>query len=442
MKYRKILVSIVVAAAVMQLMGIAEAGSGPTVAYGYVYKSNGDMATTSDASPADVGVTLVILNEDGQEEGRYQDTLKMDNATGYLLYSVTVQSGDWESGWTYYVEIDGSKWGDVEYKAEDYETPGVFEWSFNPGSSRHDVKTLSMIPENFKPLFALIFIIILFITGILLLAVLTRQKIDVVLIHKSRTKDKKGKTLWKYTCGYGEPDELIEIGDVRSEQNYPLDSVLKVSTNKIVRTYDGKYVLYKPKFVDMEKIPEELLPTEPSSRKSIEEKWFLGGCVQTLEGQNVQSAVRRYKTTLFSALAMPFILAEMIIGALSMEIEILTIPPWLGIGLYINVALLIVGILLQALYRRRTVKEEKKKKKATVPSPEAAVPPPELEEIEPSPPTVPPEPSEPEVLEAPETLEAPAEAPAETPSPISCPSCGEKISSEYIICPFCGAELK
>jgi len=440
------LVSIVVALAVMQMIGFAEAGSGPTTAYGYVYKSNGDMATTSDANPADVSVTLVILNEDGQEEGRYQDTLKVDNATGNLLYSITVQSGDWESGWTYYIEIDGSRWGDVEYKAEDYETTGVFEWSFNPGSSRHDVKTLSMIPENFKPLFALIFIIILFITGILLLAVLTRQKVDVVLMQKSRTKDKKGNEVWNYACGYGRPYELIEIGDVLSEHNYPIDAVLKVSTNKIVRTHDGKYVLYKPKFVDMGKIPEERLPKEPSSRKSIEEKWFLGGCVQTFEGQSIQSAVRRYKTYLFSALAMPFILAEMIIGTLSMEIEILAIPPWLGFGLYINIALLITGIILQALHRRRTVKE-KKKKKAPVPSPETAVAQPEPEEIEPSPPTAPPEPlepepPEPEVLETPEAPEVPMEAPAEMPSPISCPSCGEKISSEYVICPFCGAELK
>lgn len=59
-------------------MGLASADfipDGPVVGQGYVYKSDGTPATTADADPSTVTVTLVVLDSEYKEHGRYTETL-------------------------------------------------------------------------------------------------------------------------------------------------------------------------------------------------------------------------------------------------------------------------------------------------------------------------------------------------------------------------------
>jgi hypothetical protein len=434
------------------MMGFAmadEVPGGPATVIGSVFKSNGNPATTADADPATIGITLVILDQHGLEQGKYTDKLAAD-AEGNLIYSITIQQADYRSGWTYYLEVDGTEWGDVDYKAEDNQASGVFEWSLSEGTIPHDIRTLSEIPQNFKPIIAIVFIIILFLLGILFIGILNRQKTDVMILSKTKTTDKKGNVAWEYVCVYGDPEDPTEIGEVVSNMDYQPNSFVTVSSNKIARTFDGEYVWYKPKLVDMSKVPDQMRPLAPITKKSMEKKWFAGGCIGTVEGQSVSSAVRRYKTFVFSTLVMPFILAEIIIGALSVEVSALAIPPWLGAGFIINILLLLVAIILLIVYMLRTIGKEKKKVQPTK-AEDLYVLSPKMEEGEPLvEESAKPEegvPQEPPVDETPETLETEeipetAKPPEPGPQFMSCPNCGKPVASDYMICPHCSTKLK
>jgi hypothetical protein len=440
-KRKYIIVLAISALAVTGMMGLASADfipDGPAIVHGFVYKSDGTHATTADADPSTVTVTLVVLDSDYREHGRYTETLE-EGANGYLIYSITIQPADYRSAWPYYLEIDGTKWGDVNYKTQDPQRPGEFEWSLAEGVIERDVQTLSEIPQNFKPIIAIVFIIIMFLTGILMIGVVNRQKVDVVIMNKKRVTDKKGNIVWDYNCVYGDLDEPVEMGVVSSQYDFGTNSVVRASANKIIRTHEGKYTWFKPRIVDMAKLSKDQKPTGPSSKKSVENKWFKGGCISTVEGQTVESAVRRYKTFIFSSMVMPFILAEIIIGALSVEVDALAIPPWLGAGLIINIVILLVAILLQTAYCARSIGTEKKEGPA--PSKEVIMVTPKETKEEP------PEAidAEPEEVMAPEE-EAPQEPaaaePAEEAAPTLCPNCGEEVLPEYMLCPHCRAKLK
>jgi flagellar basal body-associated protein FliL len=441
-KRKYIVVLAISALAVTGMMGLASADfipDGPAIVHGFVYKSDGTHATTADANPSTVTVTLVVLDSDYREHGRYTETLE-EGANGYLIYSITIQPADYRSAWPYYLEIDGTKWGDVNYKTQDPQRPGEFEWSLAEGVVERDVQTLSEIPQNFKPIIAIVFIIIIFLLGILMIGVVNRQKVDVVIMNKRRVTDKKGNIVWDYTCVYGDMEEPVEMGAVSSQFDFGPNSIVRVSANKIIRTYQGKYTWFRPKVVDMAKIPQDQKPTEPSTKKSIENKWFKGGCISTVEGQMVESAVRRYKTFVFSSMVMPFILAEIIIGALSVEVEALAIPPWLGAGLIINIVILLVAIILQTVYCVRSIGKEKEKE--PTPSKEVIMVTPKETKEEPPEETK----TEPEEVITPEEETKPsepaAEEPAEEAAPILCPNCGEEVLPDYMLCPHCKAKLK
>jgi hypothetical protein len=230
------------------------------------------------------------------------------------------------------------------------------------------------------------------------------------------------------------------MGTVNSQYDFGANSVVRLSANKIIRTHEGKYIWFRAKVVDMARLPQDRKPTGPSTKKSVEDKWFKGGCISTVEGQTVESAVRRYKTFIFSSMVTPFILAEIIIGALSVEVDALAIPPWLGAGLIINIVILLVAIILQTVYCVRSIGTEKKKE----PSPAKEVimvTPKEAEEK-------PPEAKEPEPEEviAPEaeamTSESASEEAAEELASLLCPSCDEEVKPDYMVCPQCKTRLK
>jgi hypothetical protein len=154
----------------------------------------------------------------------------------------------------------------------------------------------------------------------------------------------------------------------------------------------------------------------------------------------VESAVRRYKTFVFSSMVMPFILAEIIIGALSVEVEALAIPQWLGAGLIINIVILLVAIILQTVYCVRSIGKEKEKE--PTPSKEVIMVTPKETKEEPPEETK----TEPEEVITPEEETKPsepaAEEPAEEAAPILCPNCGEEVLPDYMLCPHCKAKLK
>ena len=50
----------------------------------------------------------------------------------------------------------------------------------------------------------------------------------------------------------------------------------------------------------------------------------------------------------FAITVLPFVLVEVLTGTLSVLTGTLSLPPWLGIGLIVDVAILVVGILVAA----------------------------------------------------------------------------------------------
>ncbi len=318
------------------------AAAQPKLIWGYLYDSDGDNVTQSTS------ITLVVVR-DGSEA---KHTASFDTATG--IWQVTLD--DWRQGDTYYVVVDGTPWGDADYRAHDPETPGRTQWTMNAaGAEQLDLQTFKEAPMNLKPLLAGVFALLLALVSLLLIGPMNRQHLDVAITGKKKVTVRRGdrvESFFSYTCSYGTPDDLTELGEIeRSTMDVRDGTLQRVSVSRIVRTPDGSYDWNKPKLMEAAGVRKEL-----ASEDVVHGKWFQGGALQLSKGQTPASAAFRHKAWLWAGLGAPFILLELIFMIWSSWTGDFAVPPYLGLGLLIDVIILLVGIDLAVLALRHVKK--------------------------------------------------------------------------------------
>jgi len=404
---------------------------GPVSITAKIYKSDGTEVTSEfDGIPA----TVIVIDKDTGEETTYDAHLE----SGWVIAAVSedaISPGD-----RVRIKIDASAWNDADYFVHAKGDPDTIDFMYSgPPSVSIQAQTYKNAPMNLKPMIALVFIILILLFGFLLLAVLNRQKVNVVITGKEwvRMQTKQGlKETWKYSCAYGEPGYLTELGDFNDDKDYPESSILKIFVRKIIKKPAGNYGWYNPKPVDISKLSQNRLPTRLDSEEKIDNRWFQGGALKLEKGETMKHASRRHTHVLFAAFVYPFLILEVILGAGALFYESLHFPPSIWI-LIINIIILVLAIIFQASSCAKATKEEKPPEPVTPgapPSPISVVPPlkSELETMEepvaPIPPPTPP----------PYAPEGPSKPPAEK---IACSNCGQEVEPDYVICPFCGQEL-
>jgi uncharacterized membrane protein len=426
-------------------------GEGDQVSFtAIVYESDGTLVGSEfDGTKA----TVVVIDLNTGEENEYETVLE----AGHVITSIPA---DVISNSKIRIKIDGGGWGDADYFVHAKEDMNdldivIVEGAVSGAIGTHDVQTYKYIPMNLKPIIALIFIILILLFGYLFLGAMNRQKLNVVVTEKDRVKlkTKQGlKETYKYTCGYGEEDDIKEIGEFHDDRDFPEASLLKMTARKVMKMPDGTYTWYNPKAVDMSKLAKDKLPTEPDTEERVDKRWFQGGSLTPRKGQTMKSASQRYTHRLFVAFVYPFFLIELMLGVGSIWIESLQFPPSIWI-LIINILVLVFAMIFQIAWFSKSTKEEKPEEK-----PEEVTEtetPEKLEEMKPlkaeaEEPVVKEEPAE-VIEEKPaeepvkEAAEEPAVAPAAaptTPEQAVCPNCGQDIGADFVVCPFCGEAIK
>jgi uncharacterized membrane protein len=393
---------------VLGMAGMAQAE--PVAVTTLVYDSSGSLLDSSrDGTPA----TLYVIDQATGEENTYDTTLE----SGHAVFTVP---NDVISNSRLRLKIDGSAWGDADYFVHplgktdtlDIASVGNMEGGAVVGL---DVQTYKDIPMNLKPVIALIFIILILLFGYLFLGMMNRQKVNVVVTGKDRDKVQTKQGLvekWKYTCSYGDEEDLKELGSFHDDKEFAETSLLKISVRKVMKMPDGSYEWYDPKPVDMSKLSKEQMPTEPDSEGIMDKKWFQGGSLSPRKGQTMKSASQRYTHRLFTPFVYPFIVLELIFGVGSFWYEPFQFPPSIMI-LIINILILVVAMIFMIVWFSKSTKEEKPKE-----APGVAAAPATFEEMKPIKAEEPKEEAAEEVAEEikeePKAEEAaPEEAPAE-----------------------------
>jgi len=411
-------------------------GEGDPVAFtAIVHKSDGTkIGSEFDGTKA----TVIVIDLNTGEETKYETELE----NGYVITSIPK---DVISNSKIRIKIDASVsgWDDANYyvhaKDDLYNIDIVTVQGEVEGSiGSFDVQTYKHIPLNLKPIIALIFIILILLFGYLFLAALHRQKVNVAVTSKERvtTRTPQGlKESWKYKCSYGEPGNLTEIGEFSDEKDHAKSSILKMSVRKIVKQPDDSYGWYRPKALDMTRMPQEKRPTEVDNEEKIDKAWFQGGSLAPRKGQTMKSASQRYTHRLFVAFVYPFLIIELIFGVGSLWIESFQFPPSVIIFI-INLLVLVIALIFQVVWLAKSRKEEKPKVEKPGVQPGTQRPPEE--------PAVEAPPKEAPKAEMPKEEPAkPVVAPPKAaPEKKACPNCGQEIGADFVVCPFCGAELK
>jgi hypothetical protein len=128
----------------------------------------------------------------------------------------------------------------------------------------------------------------------------------------------------------------------------------------------------------------------------------------------------RMYTFLFAVL--PFVIAEAATGLISLFTGLLSIPPIMGIGLAVDLAILFAGIFAILLILR-------KGKPAATYTEEPL--PPETPSVQPATPPPAGEDKSPRDQEAPQPTD-------QVPSTKPCINCGKPLQEDYVVCPHCG----
>lgn len=334
---------------------------GPITIWGQVYKSDG----TPIGPEYDGTYAAVIIDHANQRTTHYDDTGGLESG----IYTVTIPEGDWSQGDVYWVMIDGTPWDDLkEHRTEgikltseqEITQSGTDNWILSgPSEERRDVITLAEEPdepENYEPLISIIFAIIILITGILFLVVLSRQKVNVVIMEKKDygVHRKSGKSgMYGYTCGYGHPKKPDVIGEIfGTPAKVVVDSKQTVSVQKIIRLKNGEYNWYKPKLIFRGP------PNRIDSADEIDKLWFLNGGIELEKGESVQHAVRLNAIKRVGIYVLPFVILELMLGVIS-EFELVssfTVPPWSGSTFLLTLTILIIGVLIPFWIYWRAVK--------------------------------------------------------------------------------------
>ena len=168
-------IAVIFVIAVFGLMGIggvlAQGPGGTHTIAGKVYDSQGQ----TPANGFD-GVYAAVIVEHKGFESTYVDPDGLElGDDGHYWYVVDIPEEGWETDDQYWIQINGTGWGDLNYTCTGHGNPEVSSWRMtSAGSEQRDVNTLHSLPEvppepsNYKPLIALIFALILSLVGIVI----------------------------------------------------------------------------------------------------------------------------------------------------------------------------------------------------------------------------------------------------------------------------------
>jgi hypothetical protein len=95
------------------------------------------------------------------------DTDGIEQIDEKYYYRVNIPQGAWEKGDIFWIVVDGSEWGESKYTCRDHSDTEVNRWTVevSGGNQQVDVNTGD---SNFKPVLAIIFIIIIVIVSVLI----------------------------------------------------------------------------------------------------------------------------------------------------------------------------------------------------------------------------------------------------------------------------------
>jgi predicted RNA-binding Zn-ribbon protein involved in translation (DUF1610 family) len=148
----------------------AQDSEGPHVISGKVYTSDGDALTdpSGNIGSYNGSAAKVVLTHDGKKTDYEDDDGIGLGEDGFYWYVVTIPEGAWETDDVYRIRINGEKWGDEDYYCRGAGDKEIDEWKITSGGAeRRDVQTVDYIPENIKPMLALIFAIVLAVFGVI-----------------------------------------------------------------------------------------------------------------------------------------------------------------------------------------------------------------------------------------------------------------------------------
>jgi hypothetical protein len=146
------------------LVGTAVADDGPLTVWGQVYDMDGkDPGTGFDGEDASV----IIMHNGAKTEWKDPDGIERDEENETYVYAVTIDAGAWEKGDIFWIVVDASEWKESKTTCRDHDDTGVNRWTVDVsgGNQRVDVNTGD---SNFKPILAIIFIIIIVVVSLLI----------------------------------------------------------------------------------------------------------------------------------------------------------------------------------------------------------------------------------------------------------------------------------
>jgi len=425
---KKLAIALIVLTATLAALPSARA-EGEMTLWGQVHTSSGTLVLNASACQTVDCHTTVTVKVFHAGEVKEFNTSILDGS----YYSITIGSDGWSPGDAYEVWVDAVLWNDaapgrVYYKA--FDNVGLAEprlYTF-PTSTFGAVNKNLWAPDrapsapqlegNLKPILALVFAAVLFLTALLFLVLLPRQKVAVEFTGKSKvTETVKGeqKVLYKYHCAYASATGSQPIGEiVRSEEDVELFQTREVSVSRIVKNPDGTFAWFDPRVVPLKDAAKQLRAAEPGQAAQVytiegkpletmdgvmlEGLWRSGGKVTLHTGQEAKQAISRLKTTNFLVYGLPFFVVELLLGGVSAMTHPgpLSVPPF-GLGLAVNLLILLVGVFGHITFFVMPTRPKLEKAKPEGPpmaGPEAPLEEPPAEELPPpeeAPMDVPPE---------------------------------------------------
>jgi hypothetical protein len=146
------------------LIGNVVADDGPLTVWGQVYDKDGkDPGTGFETEDASV----IIMHNGAKTEWKDPDGIERDEENETYVYAVTIDAGAWSEGDIFWIVVDASEWKESKTTCRDHDDTGVNRWTVDVsgGNQRVDVNTGD---SNFKPILAIIFIIIIVVVSLLI----------------------------------------------------------------------------------------------------------------------------------------------------------------------------------------------------------------------------------------------------------------------------------
>jgi hypothetical protein len=343
-----IMILILFSLSLMSSINVTAQGSGLHTVGGYVYDSDDHVVNTTYD-----GAYAAIILEHGTTNYTYIDHDGITNG----WYVITLPDGAWDEGDRYWVVVDGTSWGDVNFTCHGQGQPDVYWWRLAGGGAEHrNVVTLSEIPQdlkaeedeedNLKPLLALAIIIILCIHGLLIAYKrplnLTEPKAWVV---DGEFREIIAVKNMQPTAPTSDPDPQVAKGQPGNAPQPAAQTSTNVPQQPTaeVKPYTEALTVAQAQQKADEKVEAQF--------KDIDDKVTkLDGKIELnkLKLLQVQKSEKLKKDRIYTfiVLAKPCIVLEIIIAVLSLSFDFLQVPPLDGPGFFINIIILIIGVLI------------------------------------------------------------------------------------------------